>query len=498
MSSESKIVVFIGQGRIEAQSLGDHQAEFSAQWESRTLSQVLSQLKTKLKATSLQVIIGDNLSFLTPVFIPSSDKDLKDKVLEEAAKVLPESLDDLGVDWKQVYQAEGMTAVQLFAVQKPFLSLLGRATQSAGLKIESIEPVAYVLSRVVPDSSDAVMVIWEDDVTEAAVIHQGQVLASTQITDLSVYSAIESLLSLVQDKYGLNVDSIVMPTKAKKISKDKLAEKTGKKVIAKDFDLMATAANKADIKGDDEDVLNITPKEVFAEEESMPEISPDPEDDQSVQESADQEVSDSSDDQSMPEIKPMAPKLPKMSQTENPPDEPEEPQPISAMETKSKPPFPTKLVVLAFFLLAIVTTVVIGGVIVYKNAIVGRTSSSQSFQATPEPTRTPEATPTPTPATEIDRTQVKIQVLNGSGIKGLASKVVAALEKAGYQDVKSGNADNFDHTKTEASTGSDNQALLDLVSADLKDSYPIATTDTNLKSSSFDVVITLGQDLEGN
>ena len=45
--------------------------------------------------------------------------------------------------------------------------------------------------------------------------------------------------------------------------------------------------------------------------------------------------------------------------------------------------------------------------------------------------------------------EVKVEVLNGSGIDGLASEVAALLEQEGFQVVRKGNADHFDYKESQ-------------------------------------------------
>lgn len=45
--------------------------------------------------------------------------------------------------------------------------------------------------------------------------------------------------------------------------------------------------------------------------------------------------------------------------------------------------------------------------------------------------------------------EVKVEVLNGSGVDGLASEVATLLQQEGFQVVKKGNADHFDYTESQ-------------------------------------------------
>lgn len=50
----------------------------------------------------------------------------------------------------------------------------------------------------------------------------------------------------------------------------------------------------------------------------------------------------------------------------------------------------------------------------------------------------------------VNPEDVQIEVLNGSGIDGLAAEVAALLEQEGFQVTRTGNADHFNYTETEA------------------------------------------------
>ncbi len=67
----------------------------------------------------------------------------------------------------------------------------------------------------------------------------------------------------------------------------------------------------------------------------------------------------------------------------------------------------------------------------------------------PEPTPPSESTPTPTQAPELDRADLTLEVLNGSGEAGVAGDVASALEDLGYPSpISTGNADAYDYEET--------------------------------------------------
>jgi len=92
----------------------------------------------------------------------------------------------------------------------------------------------------------------------------------------------------------------------------------------------------------------------------------------------------------------------------------------------------------------------LGGVFAYYTGIKTlKDNASSKPQATPtvQPEATTSATSTPQ-ATSIDLKKYPITILNGSGIKGEASKVQALLEKAGFSIKTTGNASSYDYKKT--------------------------------------------------
>ncbi len=104
--------------------------------------------------------------------------------------------------------------------------------------------------------------------------------------------------------------------------------------------------------------------------------------------------------------------------------------------------------------------------------------------------------PSPTEKPKIDKSTVKVQVLNGTGTPGQAGTAVEALKKAGYNpdNIKTANAKDFNNTVTTitARTGFEDTA------SDVKDALKttfdeIKIDSTQLdKDSEFDIVVTTG------
>lgn len=145
------------------------------------------------------------------------------------------------------------------------------------------------------------------------------------------------------------------------------------------------------------------------------------------------------------------------------------------------------LVILILFL------IVIGAVtfFVFKSS---RGVSTENASPTPAATDMSNvATPVPSPsATPADKTQLKIQVLNGTGIAGEAGLLTSALKALGYTDITAGNASTQNATDTQVTFASTvSQDVVTEITNKLKDMYTSVTTG-NSTLSGFDIQVVTG------
>lgn len=105
----------------------------------------------------------------------------------------------------------------------------------------------------------------------------------------------------------------------------------------------------------------------------------------------------------------------------------------------------------------------------------------------------PQNTPTPIPTINID--SLKIQVLNGSGITGEATKVSTLLSQNKFKVANTGNAPNYDYVKTEIQTKElVSTQIIDLLIESLEKDYTSTVSATKLpESSEYDIIVTTGK-----
>lgn len=107
-----------------------------------------------------------------------------------------------------------------------------------------------------------------------------------------------------------------------------------------------------------------------------------------------------------------------------------------------------------------------------------------------------EKGPSPTEKPKIEKSTVKIQVVNGTGTPGQAGVVVKALEEAGYstENIKTGNAEKFDNTTTSITARDNFEEIVNDIKATLGSTFDkITVVSPNLDADSeFDIVIVTG------
>jgi len=110
---------------------------------------------------------------------------------------------------------------------------------------------------------------------------------------------------------------------------------------------------------------------------------------------------------------------------------------------------------------------------------------------------TPSVKPTTSPidkATGLDRSNLTVEIQNGSGTVGVASKMSDIVKSFGYNVASVGNADNYNYENVTISVKSGSSKYLPLLKSDLSKDYTIGTTSSDLSaSSSADALIIIGK-----
>jgi hypothetical protein len=96
---------------------------------------------------------------------------------------------------------------------------------------------------------------------------------------------------------------------------------------------------------------------------------------------------------------------------------------------------------------------------------------------TPTPNLEPTSTATPS-ASDLERGDLSVVILNGSGVSGAARKLSDTLTELGYEVESTGNADSSDYESTEIEVSSTKKNFLNQLKKDLEGEYTIGDTST--------------------
>ncbi len=141
------------------------------------------------------------------------------------------------------------------------------------------------------------------------------------------------------------------------------------------------------------------------------------------------------------------------------------------------------------FLLLVVILIILGagGVFAWRLFL-----PATPKQANPSLLASPAPAATQAPVKTLNRGEWTFEVLNGSQVTGEAKKVATQLTKMGYTVVKTGNADKSTYTKDELFIRAEKGDEADLVLADLKSDFKIASISGVLKEGTASARLIIG------
>ena len=157
---------------------------------------------------------------------------------------------------------------------------------------------------------------------------------------------------------------------------------------------------------------------------------------------------------------------------------------------------PTKefLIFFSSFVISFIIFIVASKLSLNFNFNLPQTKPKLTKTITPPVKPSPKKIASPTPAVKKD--ELKIKVLNGSGTAGKASEVKDLLKEKGYQEILTGNADNFDYEQTELQFKKSLSSSLTIIKNDLKDYVTKFKESTLSEDETADLVIIIGTDFE--
>ncbi|MEK7534019.1 MAG: LytR C-terminal domain-containing protein [Patescibacteria group bacterium] len=399
MFTNKKSVIFITKSKITVSDvvLGDKPNEKiigQFGWTPYTLDNVLLQIKRIIDGT-IRILLSEDFVYVVNLSLPSGSILNKDFVLQKAQELIPENLRETTWDFKEIASPlpssskQLMTTIQVVAVVKTLFEALSKSITKAELQVEAIEPLSYALARFTKQQEKPFLFVYVDTETLLTLAQKEAVLATQRLNSLTPTN-INQFIIFAKEKFLAEPQNIVFCGNTNNIDL-KEYENLSFKAVIQDISPAISLSYKEDIKGKDEDVLNLGLLKILHKDKN--------------------EISNN---------------LPAKA-------------PIQKHHSPNIP-----IIAMGFF----VVLGIFGVLLIYNNNM-----SLKNNKLSPIPTSLPTLSPTPfvTPTAKIDLSKYSITILNGTGRAKEATNIESLLKDNGFNVIKTGNADNFNYEKTEVS-----------------------------------------------
>ncbi|MDE2025662.1 MAG: LytR C-terminal domain-containing protein [Patescibacteria group bacterium] len=172
-------------------------------------------------------------------------------------------------------------------------------------------------------------------------------------------------------------------------------------------------------------------------------------------------------------------------------EEPEDTIPDEPVDSKTSFSLPVR----TQYIVAIVCLLCFGAALYFSYPILFPAPVRKTTtKITPTVTRVPSPTLTPvsTPSAFLDKSAIRIEVLNGSGIAGQATVIKNDLVGLGYSQIDTGNATVTSQSSVVSFSSVVAPSLQDQIVQELKKSLETVTAEKVATSDTYDIVITTG------
>lgn len=148
MFNTNKTVLYFVLGKVFCRNFFSKKTEnFSLDWNAENLTEVFTNIKTKMKADQVKIILGYDLSYVLTLKLLKEETN-SDAVAAEIKKYLPGEVTSENFKYEIKGQDEaGRNIVQIFALSHELLKSISEAAKAASVTIEFIIPVTQVLAE---------------------------------------------------------------------------------------------------------------------------------------------------------------------------------------------------------------------------------------------------------------------------------------------------------------------------------------------------------------
>jgi len=225
------------------------------------LQGILAKFKKDI-GDSVRLLLNEDIVYTVAVFLSIGIALDKNTIGQKAQELIPEDLNNTIWDFKKVSPAPLSGApeiIQVVAVNKVLLEGLIQTITKAGLHIEVIEPLLIALARFVKNKETPVIMIYVNDEILLGLVQKGAVLATQCLRSFDINS-INQFIAFSKEKFGIVPKEVIFSGNTKGIDINQYQQSL-KNIIfqIQDINPLISLAYKEDIKGKDEQILNLFP-----------------------------------------------------------------------------------------------------------------------------------------------------------------------------------------------------------------------------------------------
>lgn len=462
MFEKSKNIIFLSREKIKVFKVilgnkGERKLLLDSIWNKDNLFEIFDKIKKDF-GKEYRVLIDESLSYIVELNFKEETQVNREAVKKSAEEQVPENLSETLWDFVEIgTTSKKETKVQLFALTKFASDCLVYATNKSGLKIQAIEPIAFSVNRLLVEQKiTSPFIVYYSDLSNLLFSSaEGLILNSKIIGESGLEKEILLMKNSLKKIFSLEIETIFVSSQNSELKADEL----GLKIQQINLDPVVGIANKENISGKDEEVLNVwIPKIEISNNTQVDKIN--------------EKENTVLDDDTKQDFS---------GKKEN----------VEEIEDFDKKSSSIGKKILFFLLGLLIAGIIGGGIFVYQKSI---KSSKQVVEISGTPTPTIVISPQASPSPELKLSDIKIKVLNGSGKAGEAGKLTEVLKKANFVVAKTGNADKYDYEQTIIEVKKEvSKEALSVLDKTLKDLYDFKYSSGEISDKLYDIVIIIGK-----
>ncbi|OGH11266.1 MAG: hypothetical protein A2857_06600 [Candidatus Levybacteria bacterium RIFCSPHIGHO2_01_FULL_36_15] len=402
-------------------------------------------------------------------------------ILDKISKVIPAAPDDLAYDFEMKQTGLQSSCIIFIAITREKLSLYQKAFKTINITPELIVPESLVNFEVFKNDDPADQVILYLEVNEkilkfAFFDKYGPLLTLFEVLNpLTMEEIIKKSILFFKDKYGKNVDKIILGgDKVTITDSDKLGKIVNVPII-KSNQVFEKKVQELGINFNNQQqmlFIKALGVNLLLLQKEIPNLAK-----KSVLTFSDKSKGETA--------------VPDMLLKNNIADEKRKDLAKETYSSENKKPENKRLIFLIFiFIISLILTssAIASKFLVKQNTGTVPKIKAKSKVKSPSKKIIPSSTPP-----SLEKQSVKIEVLNGSGKAGSATVLSDYLKNKGYENIKTANAEDFSYKGITLQIKEDKKNYLESLINDLKDQYQISTASAFIdKDSDFDVILIVG------